>query len=143
MNRKTILLAFLFIATLLGNNMAAENNKKQAGNMKPFPTEAHELKTKEDLEKYVGERVKTKGTMAKTVLHPDLKYPDLSSMGGYVNQYNIDTTLGQVGLISQKTIGCKKDIEVEGILRFTLLEEKNIEKTSNVAYIQVLSFKCE
>lgn len=142
---KQILLIILAGVTLT-NSMNAEDkkSKNQVKNMKPFPTEICELKTKQDLlEKCVGKRVKIKGTIAKTILDPDVKYPDLSSIGGYINQYHIDTSLGQLGLISQKPIECIQEVVVEGILH-VLSPDTNIEKaTSQKPYIQVLMLNCK
>ena len=46
---KQLLLIFL-VGIILKTNMVADNkNKSQAGQMKPFPTEICEIKTKEDL----------------------------------------------------------------------------------------------
>lgn len=142
MTSKTLLL-ILLTAIILETNMVANNkNKPQAGQMKPFATEVCEIKTKEDLfSKCVGKRVKIKGTIAKTVLHPKQTYPDISSVGGYINKAHIDTEWGQIALISQKTISCKEAIELEGILRITpLFDEENKEKHP---YIQALSFNCK
>lgn len=139
---KQLLLIFL-VGIILKTNMVADNkNKSQAGQMKPFPTEICEIKTKEDLfSKCVGKRIKVKGTMAKTVLYPKETYPDVSSVGGYTNKAHIDTEWGQLGLISQKAINCQESIEVEGILRITpLFDEENKRKH---LYIQVLSFNCK
>lgn len=137
------LLLILLIGIVLETNMVADNkNKPQAGQMKPFPTEICEIKAKEDLfSKCVGKRVKVKGTIAKTVLHPKQTYPDVSSVGGYINKAHIDTEWGQIALISQKLISCKESIELEGILRITpLFDEENKEKHP---YIQVLNFNCK
>lgn len=133
----------IFLILLIGvfqTNMPAQNNK--TGNMKPFPEEICEINAKEDLlGKCVGNRVKLTGTMAKTILEPDLHYPDISSVGGYYHTNHIDTEWGQIGLISQKPIKCKKTIEVEGILRRTSLMD-NKEKNDK-PYIQVLLFNCK
>jgi len=144
---KKVLVILLIIGVILETSMAVENknSKKQAGTIKPFPTEICEVKTKEDLlEKCVGKRVKINGTMAKTILkHPNLTYPDISSMGGYTSENHIDTQWGQLGLISQKPIKCQETVEIEGILRVTSLADEAGKDNYKVPYVQVLVFQCK
>lgn len=141
-------LLLVLIGALSHTNMSADDkkNRNQDKNMKPFPTEICEAKTKEEfLEKCVGKRVQLKGTIAKTILHPDATYPDVSSIGGYTNQIHIDTEWGQVALISQKPIKCQEEakVEVEGILRIAPLFNKNSKNANKSPYVQVLAFECK
>lgn len=139
-----VLLALLTLGVILNMSVNDKDIQKQSGDIRPFPREICEVKTKEDLlEKCVGKRVKINGIMAKIILkNPKVTYPDVSSMGGYINETHIDTELGQLGLISQKPIKCQESVEIEGILRVTSLIGDD-EKNSKTPYVQVLSFHCK
>jgi hypothetical protein len=145
MERKILLV--LLLGAILENSMSAEDNKgnKQEGTMKSFPTETCEADTKRDLlGKCVGKMVKTSGTMSKPILHdPNLKYPDISSMGGYSSQHHINTKWGRLGLISKKPIKCEETIEVKGILRISYLAGEYEKNTPKNPYIQVIGFHCK